>query len=152
MALVRWDPFSELNSLHDQVNALFNDTFGSRQTTSATALPVTDVYSDKDRLTIEAHLPNFADDEIAVEQNDGDLEIRAEHREKESSKDRKYLVRESLSRYYRRFTLPQNSDRDNIAAQYDNGVLKVTVPFKELPAPKRIAIEPKTAAKKLSDK
>lgn len=140
MALVRWDPFSELNNLHEQVNSLFSDTFGGTQTHDAVTLPVTDVYSNKDALTIEAHLPNFSENEISIEQNDNDLEIRAEHQEKEQSDDRKYLIRESVSRYYRRFTLPTNSDRDDIHAHYENGILKLTVPFRELPQPKRITI------------
>lgn len=143
MALLRrWDPFSELNSLHEQVNALFNQSLGDVRS-SGTILPATDVYSDDKQLTIEAQLPNFKEDEISVEQHEGELAIKAEHQEKEESKDRKYLVRESVSRYYRRFALPRNSDFDGINANFENGVLRVTVPYKELPAPKKIAISAK---------
>ncbi len=148
MALIRWDPFAELNSLHDQVNSLFNDAFGSNLPLASGMTPATDVFSDKNGLTVEAHLPNFKDDEISVEQHQNELEIKAEHAEKEESKDRKYLVRESVNKYYRRFTLPKNADAENITAKFENGVLRVTVPYKELPAPKRIAI----SAKAKSDK
>ena len=148
MALVRWDPFSELDSLHDQVNALFNDTFGNIARTGGVLTPATDIYSNDKELTIEAHLPNFKEEEISVEQHEGDLEIKAEHKEKEESKDRKYIVRESVSNYYRRFTLPKNSDKDNVKARYEDGVLRVTVPYKELPKPKRIAIASKSKSKK----
>jgi len=141
MALVRWDPFSELNSLHEQVNSLFNDTFGN--VPAAMNTPATDVYSNDKELTIETHLPNFKEDEVSVQHHDGELEIKAEHEEKEEGKDRKYLVRESVSRYYRRFALPKNSDADSIQATYKDGVLKVVVPFKELPQPKRIALNAK---------
>jgi len=147
MALIRWDPFTELNSLHEQVNSLFNEAFGNVRF-SGIPLPATDVYSDEKGLTIETHLPNFREDEIAVQQHDGELEIKAEHEEKEESKDRKYLVRESMNRYYRRFTLPRNSDADNIQAKFEDGVLKVSVPYKELPKPKRIAISAKSKPKK----
>lgn len=146
MALVRWDPFSELNTLHDQVNALFNNTFGNAQSGGMLA-PATDVYSNDKELTVEMHLPNFKEEEISVQQHEGELEIKAEHKEKEKSEDRKYLIKESVSRYYRRFALPKNSDVDSINAKYENGVLKVVVPFKELPQPKRIAISAKSKAK-----
>ncbi|HJQ08644.1 MAG TPA: Hsp20/alpha crystallin family protein [Candidatus Saccharimonadales bacterium] len=147
MALVRWDPFSELNSLHEQVNSLFNSTFGNARVGSILTPPV-DVYSDDKALTLEIHLSNFKDNEIAVQQHDGELEIKAEHEEKEESKDRKYLIHESVSRYYRRFALPKNADADNIQANYENGVLKVVVPYKELPEPKRIAISAKSKQSK----
>jgi HSP20 family protein len=145
MALIRWDPFSELNRLHEQVNSLFDDAFGDAQQGLLT--PTTDVYSDEKELTIEAHLPNFKEEEISVQHHNGELEIKAEHEEKEKSDDRKYLVRESVSRYYRRFTLPKNSDADNVSANYEDGVLKVTIPYKKLPKPKRIAISAKSKKK-----
>lgn len=144
MAIVRWDPFAELDTLHKQVNSLFNDTFGGAA--AATAAPATDVYSDDKGLTIEAHLPNFREDEISVNQHEDALEIRAEHQEKEEKgqkKDRNYLVRESATQYYRRFAMPKNANIEKTEAKFDNGILKVHVPFKKLPAPKKIAIKAK---------
>lgn len=144
MALLRrWDPFSELNSLHEQVNELFNQSLGDMHS-SDSAAPATDVYSDDKGLTIETQLPNFKEDEISIEQHEGELAIKAEHEEKEESKDRKYLIRESVSRYYRRFALPRSSDTEKIDASFENGVLRITVPYKELPQPKKIAISAKS--------
>lgn len=146
MAIMQWDPFAELNSLHSQVNSLFNDAFGgSRPVMNG---PTTDVFSDKNGLTIEAHLPNFTDSDISIEQHQGDLEIKAEHLEKEENKDKKYLLKESASSYYRRFTLPRNANADKIEAKFEDGVLKVHVPFKELPKPKKISISAKASKKK----
>ena len=139
MAIVRWDPFGELNSLHDQMNSLFNQAFGQN---TAQVLPVTDVYSQDDKsMIVEAHLPNFAESEISVDVQDGTLVISAEHHEKDEQKSRKYLVRESASSFYRRVALPRQTDEAKIKAHFDRGVLKVTVPFKELPQPKKVAIE-----------
>lgn len=146
MALVRWDPFAELDSLHSQVNSLFNDAFGAHKT--GLALPTTDVYSDDKSLVIEAHLPSFKEDEISVEQHHGELAIKAEHQEKQEDKDKKkYLVRESVNKYYRRFTLPKNADAESVTAKFEDGVLKVEIPFKELPAPKKIQISSKASKK-----
>lgn len=142
MAIVRFDPFAELNALHEQVNSLFNDSFGSTGGRGR-MLPATDVYSDDKQLTVEAHLPNFDEKDISVNLSDGVLEVKAEHQEKEESKDRKYLLRESSSHFYRRIALPKNVDEGKIEASFDKGVLKVSVPYKELPAPKKIAIKGK---------
>lgn len=143
MALMRWDPFMELNTLHDQLNNLFSDSFSQRGMQLA---PVTDVYSEDDKqLIIEAHLPNFDEDEVTVDVHDHALEIKAEHHEKdEDKKKRRYMVRESSSSFYRRIGLPKQADEDGVKASFAKGVLKVTVPFKELPKPKRIAIDAKT--------
>lgn len=146
MALIQWDPFAELNSLHNQVNSLFNDSFGSSRQLVKMGT-ATDVYSNKDGLTVEVHLPNFAEDEISVEQHQGELEIKAEHQEQEKSKDKKYIVRESATSYYRRFTLPKNANTDNISAKFENGILKVVVPYKELPKPKKIQISARSKTK-----
>ena len=152
MAIVRWDPFSELNGLHEQVNALFNDTFGTFRGNSMVS-PTTDVYSTDKELTIEAHLPNFKEEDITVQQRGNELEIKAEHQEKEEDKGREYLVRESTSKYYRRFSLPANSDGEHVNASFEGGVLKVTVPYKEIEQPKRIALQPgKSGKNQLSDK
>lgn len=148
MALVRWDPFAELNTLHQQLNTMFTDTFSGMPIRPQAGTPVTDVTSDDNGLTVEAQLPNFKEDEITVQLQDGDLEIKAEHAEKEEGNERNYLMRESVSRYYRRITLPQNSDTDSIKAAYEDGVLRISVPYKELPQPKRIQLNAKNTAKK----
>ena len=143
MALMRWDPFAELNTLHNQLNSLFNDSLVTQR--GLQLAPVTDVYSEEDKhMVIEVHLPNFTEDEVSVDVHDHALEIKAEHIEKEEDKKkRQYLVRESSSSFYRRIALPGQADEDKVKAHFDKGVLKVTVPYKELPKPKRVTIEAK---------
>jgi len=58
------------------------------------------------------------------------------------------MVRESHESFYRSIQLPKVADGDHVAAHFDNGVLKVTVPFKELPTPKKVAISGGTPASK----
>jgi HSP20 family protein len=101
-------------------------------------------------LTIETHLPNFKQEEISVQEHQGALEIKAEHKESEENKKkgRKYMVRESVNQYYRRFALPNNADIINIKANFEDGILKVNVPFKALPQPKKIAIKAKISGNK----
>jgi HSP20 family protein len=139
MAIIRWDPFNELNSLHDQMNGLFNQAFGG---STQQLLPVTDVYSQDDKeMVVEVHLPNFDEKEVSVDVHDGALVISAEHQEKDEQKGRKYLVRESVSSFYRSIALPKQANPDAVKAHFARGVLKVTVPFRELPKPKKVAIE-----------
>lgn len=141
MRLVKWDPFADLNNLHEQINGMFNQSLGQVAHNWHLA-PVTDVYSEDDKhMVIEVHLPNFSENEVSVETNKGVLEIRAEHHEKEENKNRRYMVRESSSTFYRQLALPERADENKIKASFKNGLLKVVVSFKDLPKPTRIAIE-----------
>lgn len=135
---MRYDPFEEIRALQRQ---FFGDDWTSalRQ-----HMATTDVYTEDDKqLTVEAHLPHFKEDDVDVSVDRGYLTIRAEKHEKEEDKKKKYVVRESSSSFYRRVQLPEQADADNVDARMENGVLKVVVPFKELPAPKKIAIKAK---------
>ncbi|WP_448808043.1 Hsp20/alpha crystallin family protein [Agromyces bauzanensis] len=134
-SLSRFDPFAELSALQKQ---LFSDgLFGQARR----QLPTTDIYTEDDsKLTVEAHLPGFAQDDIEINVDEGALVVRAEKHEKEEDKGKKYVVRESSSSYYRRIQLPEQADQDAVTASFDKGVLRVTVPYKELPSPRKISI------------
>ena len=136
--LIRWDPFSELSALQRQ---FFGDDFMSPF--KGVNIPTTDVYTKDNELIVEAHLPNFIQDDVNIQVEDGALIISAERHEKEEDKDKKYVVRESSSSFYRRIQLPERADADNIQAHLEEGVLKVSVPLTPLPEPKKIAISAK---------
>jgi HSP20 family protein len=140
--LTRWDPFSELNALQRQ---FFGDDWLSPL--KGVNIPTTDVYTKDNQLTVEAHLPNFEQKDINIQLEDNALVISAERHEKEEDKDKKFVVRESSSSFYRRIALPKRADREKIEAQLNDGVLKVAVPLTPLPEPKKIAIANKATKK-----
>ncbi len=140
--LARWDPFSELNALQKQ---FFGDDFMSSM--KGVNIPTTDVYTKDNKLVVEAHLPNFEQDDINIQVDNNALIISAERHEKEEDKAKKYVVRESSSSFYRRIALPDRADPDKIEAQLDDGVLNVSVPLTPLPEPKKVAISSKSSKK-----
>lgn len=142
--LVRFDPFKELDVLQRQL--LGDDWLTPMRGVS---FPTTDVYTkDNKELVVEAHLPNFKNEDIDVHVDDGALVIQAEKHEHEEDKDRKYVVRESSSSFYRRVQLPDRANGDKVEANLDDGVLRVMVPLTPLPQPKKIAIASKTKVDK----
>ncbi|TAH34828.1 Hsp20/alpha crystallin family protein [Candidatus Saccharibacteria bacterium] len=136
--LVRWDPFAELSALQKQ---FFGDDWMSP--VKGVNIPTTDVYTKDNELIVEAHLPNFEEKDVNIELEANALVIRAERHEKAEDKAKQYVVRESSSSFYRRITLPDRADADNIQANLDDGVLKVQIPLKALPEPKKIAVKTK---------
>lgn len=139
--LVRYDPFAQLSALQRQ---FFGDDWLSPL--KNVNIPTTDVYTKNNELIVEAHLPNFHQEDIDIQIHDNTLTIQAERHEKEEDKSKKYVVRESSSSFYRSVQLPDRADTNNIDARIDDGVLKVVVPLEPLPEPKKIAI---TSNKKL---
>jgi HSP20 family protein len=140
--LVRWDPLAELTSLQKH---FFGDDLVSPF--KGGNIPTTDVYTKDNDLVVEAHLPNFEQNDINIQVDDGALVISAERHEKEEDKKKTYIVRESSSSFYRRIALPDRADADKISARLDDGVLKVVIPLTPLPEPKKIAIAAKKSAK-----
>lgn len=143
--LIRYDPFAQLNALQQQ---FFGDDWLSPF--KGSNIPTTDVFMKDNELVVEAHLPNFSQDNVDIQVDSGDLIIQAQRHEKEEDKSKKYVVRESSSSFYRRFQLPERANADDIKAQLEEGVLRVKIPLTPLPEPKKISIEEKKSSKKLA--
>jgi HSP20 family protein len=135
-SMLRFDPFAGLDSLRRELldDGLLRGFRGK--------LPTTDVYTNKDNeLVVEAHLPHFNEEDITISVDRGSLVIQAERREREEDKDKKYVMRESSSSFYRNVQLPQEAEMKNVKASFADGVLAITVPLKDTDVPTNIPIE-----------
>ena len=107
---------------------------------AAVNIPTTDVYEKDGNLVVEAHLPNYARDDVDIQVDGDNLVISAERHEKEEDKGKKYIIRESSSNFYRTISLPERADKDQIKADMVDGKLVVTIPMTPLPSARKIAI------------
>src|SRR6185369_9717276 len=122
MAIVRWDPFAGLTSMHSQLDDMFNNFFAAAP--SGHNMSAMDVYTEDDgkSLVAEVQAPGFGKDDIEVNVHNGMLEIKGEKHEKdEDKKKRNYMVRESHASFYRSVALPKAADGDKVMAHFDNG-------------------------------
>ena len=139
--MTRFDPFEEMRSLQRQ---FFGKEWDDLLSSAGQMMPATDVYTKDDKeLIVEAHLPYFDEKDVDISIDKGALVIRAEKHDKEEDKKKKYVVRESSNSFYKRIMLPEHADDEKVDAHLEDGVLMVTVPFKELPKPKKINIKKK---------
>lgn len=99
--------------------------------------------TDKDYL-IALAVPGMKREDFKVEMENGQLSISAEKKEEKKESDKEYTRQEySYESFCRTFSLPDNSKPEKIVAKYENGVLNVTVPKKEVTptkAKKEIAV------------
>jgi HSP20 family protein len=147
MALVRWEPARELQTIQQEMNRLFGSFFDSSTATAATNgaarrwIPPMDLLEEDSQFVLRADLPGVSEDAVKVELEDNVLTVSGERKsEHEERKDGFYRVERSFGRFSRTVTLPEGVSADGIQATFDNGVLEVHVQKPEQPKPQKVAI------------
>lgn len=101
-----------------------------------------DIYEKGGDYHIEMDVPGFDKKDISINVDNGYLTITAEKQDEEKDEEKNYIRRErSYGKYERSFYLG-DLETDNIKAEFNNGMLKLTVPKKEVvDTKKKIEIE-----------
>jgi HSP20 family protein len=138
--LVRWEPFRELASLHNEMSRLMNSLEGNGRS-AQTWVPALDVWETEDALVYAFDLPGIPQDKIAIEYEDGALTVSAEReREAKVQNDRFFRFERRFGTFTRTVGLPQGVSEDAIRAHFRDGVLEVHVAKPEQAKPRRIQI------------
>ncbi|HSM86342.1 MAG TPA: Hsp20/alpha crystallin family protein [Candidatus Limnocylindrales bacterium] len=146
--ITRWDPFSELTTLQDRINQLWNPPFGlfrgltPETERSLTAfVPSVDVYEDDQNIILQAELPGLQEKDLEISLENNVLTVSGERKlENEEKKENYHRIERSYGRFTRSFTLPPTVDPENVNAEFSNGVLKITLTKREEAKPKQIKI------------
>lgn len=140
----RWTPYRGLNSLQEQVNRLFDDTFSSNragQSDLATWAPAVDVFETENELVMKADLPDMNEKDIDVRVENNKLSVRGERKfEQQASEDNYLRIERAYGTFTRNFSLPNTVNPEAIRAEYRSGVLTVRMPKREESKPKQIKI------------
>ena len=141
--LTRWEPFAGATTLQDQVNRLFHDVFerqGGESSLTAWA-PAVDIYESEHELVVKADLPDIDPKDLDIRVENNILTIRGERKfEKKVNEDNYLRVERAYGSFARSFTLANTVNSDAIKAEYQNGVLTLTIPKKEGAKPKQIKV------------
>lgn len=143
MALVRFDPGRELDTLQSEFNRMFDGFFGGRQTNGAARrwIPAMDLSETEDHLVLKADLPGMTEDDVEIEVKDGVLTVSGERKsDNEERSEGYYRVERAFGRFSRSLTLPTGIDAGQIGADFENGVLEVKIPKPAERKPQRIEI------------
>jgi len=144
MAIERWDTFREAISLSDAMNSLFRDSFirpsnGVGQAALAT-LPL-DVLENENEFVVKASLPGVKPEDVQITVHGDTLMIHGESKFEEEKKGERWHLRERrVGSFQRSVSLPTAVNSDKAQAQFEHGVLSLTLPKSEEAKPRQIKI------------
>jgi len=104
--------------------------------------PAVDVYEKDGELKLDVDLPGVTKKEISVEYNDGVLTIKGQRNHEAEEKTEKQFTKERFyGAFARAFRIGDGYDHQKIAAKFEDGVLKVTMPRREETKPVSVRIQ-----------
>ena len=141
---------SPIFGLRREIDRLFDDTF-ARDGFNWT--PAVDVRENDSEIRLDLELPGLKPEDVELTSENGVLTIRGEKKteRKEGEESRYHVVERTYGSFLRSFQLPQGIDEDQIAAEFENGILAIRIPKAALPQPKRIQIERPTPQKQRAE-
>jgi HSP20 family protein len=141
MAFERSFGLSPVFGLRREIDRLFDDAFVGRG--GANWNPAVDIEETAKELRLDVELPGIREEDIELEVENGVLSIRGQktaERKEEGEEGRYHLVERSYGSFYRSFQLPPAVDEKQIRADFEKGVLRISIPKTALPQPRRIQI------------
>lgn len=148
MSLIRWDPFSNIATLQDRINRLFEDAFpraaDDEEDLSAGAAwrPYTDIFETEAGVTILVDLPGVEKEDVSVEVKENILTIKGNRTFKETVDESKYYRRErNHGSFQRSFGMRGTIAPEKIKASFKNGVLKIELARPQEEKPRQVSVD-----------
>ena len=143
-AVANWPTFGRLTDLRDEIDRLFEAPLAEFARSSRLLsgwTPALDVYEDKDSVFVKAELPGMKREEIELSLHDKTLSISGERKAESKHQDAEvYRSERFVGRFQRTISLPSPVASDKVKAQYEDGILTVTLPKTEEAKPKQINV------------
>jgi len=145
MAIIKVDPLREFAVMNDRLNRLFGSVYLRDEDTAfrGTWVPSVDIYeTDTHDLVLRAELPGMSREDVEVTVENGTIVIKGEKKFDTEVKEEHYRrIERTYGTFHRSFTLPNTVDAAKVAAEYKNGVLTVTLPFKDEARPRTVNVQ-----------
>jgi len=143
--LTRWEPLCEMMTLREAMDRLLDDAFTRPiGTNGGSTMPAIDLYQTDDEVVLKAALPGLKADDVQITVTNDVLTLRGEFKWENNHKDATYHIREQrYGSFERSVALPVDVQTDKAKADFQNGVLTITLPKAESVKPKTINIKAK---------
>jgi HSP20 family protein len=145
MNIIKYDPFREMRSLQDEVNRLFTSSFNrgdDNDLMRGAWSPQVDIFENRNEIVLEAELAGMKPEDVNISIENNVLTIHGERKfEKKDEGDNFHRVERAYGSFTRSFTLPPTVSSENANAEFENGVLRLTLAKREEAKPRRIEIK-----------
>jgi HSP20 family protein len=140
----RWEqPFRGATTLQEQINRVFGDVVGrtGEESNLTPWAPEVDIYETENELVVKADLPDVNPQDLDIRVENNILTIRGERKFDEKANEDNYLrIERSYGSFSRSFSLANSVKSEGIKADYQNGVLTLSIPKREEAKPKQIKV------------
>jgi len=150
--LIRWDPFADTVSLRDAMDRLFEESFiqtrfNGQRDGGMGRLPV-DMVENQNELVVKASVPGMKPEDIEITVVGDSLTIKGAAQSEVKQEKENYVLQERrFGSFQRTLNLPVAVQADKAHADFDNGVLTLTLPKVEEIKPKQIKVTAKNGQK-----
>ena len=143
--IIRWEPMREMMTLREAMDRLFDDAFTRPISMSGVSgMPAIDMYQTDDEVVVKASLPGLNAEDVDITVTGETLTLRGEVKAEDEREDARYHIREARSGSFERaLLLPTDVKADKAKADFENGILTISLPIAEEVKPKSISIKAK---------
>lgn len=146
--LTRWEPMRDVITLRDAMDRLFDEAFtrpwGGGDGLLHASAPAIDMYQTENDVVVKAAVPGLKPEDVQINVTGDMLTIKGETRESSETKEKAYHIREQRwGSFERTIPLPTLITSDKAKADFENGVLTITLPKAEEVKPKTITVKAK---------
>jgi HSP20 family protein len=145
----RWEPFRGTMTLQEQLNRVFGDMLeraGDESNLTPWA-PAVDIFETEHELVVKADLPDVNPQDLDIRVENNILTIRGERKFEKKVNEENYLrIERAYGSFSRSFSLANSVKSEAIEADYQNGVLTLSIPKREEAKPKQIKVNVETPA------
>lgn len=144
MALVKWNPWREIEDMFDRYDkAVGLPRSGNQEVmTAGDWSPRVDIVENDNEFVIKAEIPEVKKEDVKVAVDNGVLTLKGERKQEKEEKGKKFhRVERYFGSFTRSFTLPENVDESKVTATFKDGMLSLQVPKTEKVKPKTIEVK-----------
>jgi HSP20 family protein len=140
-SLIRWDPFGRGDALEREMRRDFDRPFLTPLRELAGAELSLDMYETEQNLVVKATAPGIKPEDLTVTVVGEVLTIKGESKGEEKVEEKDYIRRERrVGLFQRTVTLPERVLADEAVAEFENGVLTLTLPKAKVEANKTVKV------------